>query len=162
MIDSLWMSLDPSARHVVNECPWILAASSVHGEMPMRIEHVAMWVHDLEVARTFYEAALGGVAGERYRNERTGFESYFVRFEDGARLELMTRPGVEERSSTAEQFGLAHLAFTVGTEERVDALTRELAATGVRVVSPPRRTGDGYYESVVLDPEGNRIEIVTG
>jgi lactoylglutathione lyase len=127
---------------------------------PMRLEHVAIWVRDLEAAKTFYETALGGTAGARYRNDRTGFESYFLRFEGGSRLELMTRAGLGDRVDGAERLGLAHLAFTVGDDARVNALTEQLAAAGVRVVSPPRRTGDGYYESVVLDPEGNRIELV--
>ena len=128
----------------------------------MRIEHVAIWVRDLERARAFYESTFGGRAGAKYRNEKKCFESYFVRFENGGRLELMTREGIAERTDERERFGLAHLAFVVGAEEKVDTLTRELAEAGVPVVSPPRRTGDGYYESVILDPEGNRIEVVAG
>jgi lactoylglutathione lyase len=118
----------------------------------MRIEHVAVWTEDLERLRAWYEDRLGGRAGARYENEANGFASYFVEFEDGARLELMSMPG--------EAAGLrAHVAFSLGSPERVDALTEELRAAGAPVLSEPRTTGDGYYESVVADPDGNRVEL---
>jgi lactoylglutathione lyase len=111
-----------------------------------RIEHVAIWTDDLERLREWYERRLGGRAGRRYENAR-GFSSYFLEFDDGARLELMHLPG--------EALGLrAHVAFSLGSKERVDALAAELGA-----VDGPRTTGDGYYEAVVLDPDGNRVEL---
>ena len=114
----------------------------------MRIEHVAVWTRDLERSRAFYERWLGARAGTRY--ERPGFASYFLSFESGARLELMQGDG---------SGGGAHFAVALGSERAVDELTAALAADGVPVLDGPRRTGDGYYESVVLDPDGNRIEI---
>jgi lactoylglutathione lyase len=117
-----------------------------------RIEHVALWTDDLERSRAWYERWLGGRAGELYVNETRGFSSYFVEFDGGARLELMRMPG--------QDLGLrAHVAFALGSRERVDSLTEELRAAGVAVLDEPRTTGDGYYESVVADPDGNRVEL---
>ena len=117
----------------------------------MRIEHVALWTADIERLRAFYEQHLGARAGERYENAGTGFASYFLEFQGGARLELMQMPG---RTGS-----FAHLALSLGSEPAVDAATERLRAAGVTVAGEPRRTGDGYYESVVLDPDGNRIEL---
>jgi lactoylglutathione lyase len=128
-----------------------VAATGVH--------HVALWVLDLERARAFYVDRLGGRAGPRYDNERTGFRSYFVSFGPGARLELMSRDGVAAADRTATVQGFAHLALSVGSRTAVDACVAALEAEGVTVESRPRQTGDGYYEAVVLDPEGNRVEI---
>jgi len=127
----------------------------------MRIEHAALWTRDLEAMRAFYVDFLGATAGSRYRNPETGFCSYFLTFDEGARLELMHMPGIPESANDVDaQFtGFIHLAFSTGSREEVDALTERIAAAGFRVVGKPRVTGDGYYESVVLDPEGNRIEI---
>ena len=122
----------------------------------VRIEHVALWTRDLERLRTFYERFFEARASAKYA--RPGFESYFLAFEPGARLELMRSDAVPD-GVPAPATGLAHFAISVGSEERVDALTAELAADGHRVLDGPRRTGDGYYESVVLDPDGNRVEI---
>jgi lactoylglutathione lyase len=124
----------------------------------MRVEHVAVWTRDLERLRTFYERWLGATAGERYERRETGFASYFLSFADGARLELMSRPDLP--AGVDQATGLTHVAFSLGSEAGVDELTAELAAAGVEVLDGPRRTGDGYYESVVLDPDGNRIELV--
>lgn len=128
----------------------------------MRLEHVALWTPDPERLRAYYAAWFGAEAGAPYHNPRTGFRSYFLRFADGARLELMQRPDIAARPSDSdrETHGYAHLAITVGDEAAVDALTERMRAAGVPVISGPRRTGDGYYESVVLDPDGNRIELV--
>jgi lactoylglutathione lyase len=128
----------------------------------MRLEHVAVWTRDLERLRAFYERWLGATAGERYERRETGFASYFLSFGDGARLELMTRPDLPAGAGSPHEqpAGLIHVAFSLGSEERVDELTAELAAAGIEVLDGPRRTGDGYYESVVLDPDGNRIELV--
>lgn len=127
----------------------------------MLIEHVAIWTHDLDRLAAFYTTYLGGEAGPRYHNPRTGFASIFVRFESGARLELMQMPGIPANANDpmTQATGLIHLAFSVGSREAVDALTTRLAADGLRVIGPPRTTGDGYYESVVLDPDGNRVEL---
>ena len=126
----------------------------------MKIEHVALWTDDLEGLRAFYEQNLGGRAGPRY--ERAGFASYFLEFAGGARLELMQRPGIAPRDRSRHDAVWIHVAFTVGSRADVDRLTAELAAAGAPVVDGPRETGDGYYESVVLDPDGNRIELTAG
>jgi len=128
----------------------------------MRIEHVALWTCDLERSRAFYVTYLGGTANDKYTNPRTGFESYFLHFDDGARLELMQMPGIVESAHSSEQqsLGWIHVAFEVGDRSAVDALTERLRVDGFRVASAPRVTGDGYYESVVLDPDGNRVELV--
>ncbi len=125
----------------------------------MHISHIAIYVHDLERSRCFYEFYFGGMANSKYHNPQTGLQTYFLSFGDGARLELMHRPDCTESSSDALSYGMTHLAFSTGSREAVDALTARLADDGYPVVSPPRTTGDGYYESVVCDPDGNRIEI---
>lgn len=129
--------------------------------MTIRIEHIALWTHDLEGLRTFYTGHLGGVAGEKYTNPAHEFSSYFITFADGARLEIMQMPSVPPSTNDLERqaTGWIHIAFSVGSRAAVDALTERLRAAGVRVIGEPRTTGDGYYESVVLDPDGNRIEI---
>jgi lactoylglutathione lyase len=123
------------------------------------IHHVALWVADLERARAFYADLLGGRAGALYHNERTGFRSYFVSFGAGARLELMSRPDVVAADRDSDAPGFAHVALSVGGRDEVDACVAVLERAGVAVASRPRQTGDGYYEAVVLDPEGNRVEI---
>ncbi|MDP4097928.1 VOC family protein [Paenibacillus sp. P96] len=128
----------------------------------MHIEHVAMWVLDLEKMKEFYVKYFGGSANHKYRNDRTLLESYFITFDSGCRLELMQKPSVNEahRNTPDHQtLGYIHAAFSVGAKEKVDALTHRLRKDGYQVIGDPRTTGDGYYESVVLDPENNRIEI---
>ena len=129
--------------------------------MAVRIEHIGVWVSDIDAVTAFYANYFGARVGELYRNPRKGFESRFLTFESGARLEIMTRADVSQRAG-AEQLGLAHVALTVGDEARVDALAARFAADGAPPESGPRRTGDGYYECVVRDPEGNRVEIAAG
>jgi lactoylglutathione lyase len=126
-----------------------------------RIAHVALWTRDVERIRDFYVRHFGARAGEPYRNPARGFDSCFLEFEGGARLEIMRTTQLElaEARPGAQRHGLTHIAVSVGSEARVDTLTGELRAAGFPVVDGPRRTGDGYYESVVLDPDGNRIEI---
>lgn len=124
----------------------------------MRIEHVALWTRDLEVSRAFYVRYFGGTAGEKYTSTRRPFESYFVTFADGARLELMTLATLAAPNTT-ESVGWAHIAFAVGSREQVNHLTEQLRQDGYIIQSEPRLTGDGYYESVVLDPDGNAVEI---
>ena len=126
----------------------------------IRIEHVALWCGDPEALRDFYRTWFEAEAGPVYVNQAKGFRSIFLSFAGGARLELMTSTGLAARAgSDGPVPGYAHLALATGSESAVDALTERLRAGGVPVVDGPRRTGDGYYESVVLDPEGNRIEI---
>ena len=124
----------------------------------MNIEHIALYVKDLEMVREFYIKYFGAVSNEMYHNAKTGFKSYFLSFSSGARLEIMNKSDVLENENVC-RFGYAHLAFSVGSKEKVDELTKRLKVDGYRVVSEPRVTGDGYYESCVLDNEGNRIEI---
>jgi lactoylglutathione lyase len=126
-----------------------------------RIEHVAVWARDIEAVAAFYTRWFGARAGERYENRGKGFASRFLEFDGGARLEVMTRTNVDSRA-TVEQLGLAHIAITVGDEAAVDALAARLVAAGVALLDGPRRTGDGYYECVVRDPEGNRVEVAAG
>ncbi|UTA67773.1 VOC family protein [Emticicia sp. 21SJ11W-3] len=127
----------------------------------MTIEHVAVWVRNLDLMREFYVTYFGGVANEKYRNEKKNYESYFIAFYSGARLELMQMPGITDTTNSGhEQFmGLTHLAFSVGSKAKVDEMTELFRKAGFEVVGEPRWTGDGYYESVILDPEKNRIEI---
>jgi lactoylglutathione lyase len=127
----------------------------------MRIEHVALWARDLEALAEFYARWFGARVGPRYENPRKGFASRFLEFSGGARLEVMTRTGIDTRAAQ-EQLGLAHIAIAVGDETAVDALAAKFAGAGVAVIDGPRRTGDGYYECVVRDPEGNRVEIAAG
>ena len=126
----------------------------------MKLEHVALYVSDLERARDFFVDWLGGRSNEGYHNPKTGLRTYFISFDGGARLELMTRPDIPECGGTRPtQTGYAHVAFSVGSRDRVDQLTHALQEAGFSVVSGPRTTGDGYYESCVLDLEGNQIEL---
>jgi lactoylglutathione lyase len=127
----------------------------------MEIEHIAIWTRDLEGLTSFYRTYFGARAGPKYTNPGKGFESCFLSFSGGTRLELMGVSGLMDAVGEGEspRKGYAHLAISVGSEERVDELTALLRREGVPVVDGPRRTGDGYYESCVLDPDGNRIEI---
>ncbi len=124
----------------------------------MKITHIALYTNDLVRSRTFYETYFGGTAGALYHNPKTGLQTYFLSFADGARLELMTRPQLKP-AADGLCVGWAHLAFSAGSRERVDALTEQLRTDGYSVVSGPRVTGDGYYESCILDPDGNTVEI---
>jgi lactoylglutathione lyase len=125
----------------------------------MKIEHVALWVQDLELMKEFYIRYFGATAGEKYVNPRKNFESYFLAFESGSRLEIMKMPGIVDTSKSQEGTGFTHLAFSTGSKEHVDRLTEQFRQDGYTIAGEPRTTGDGYYESVVLDPEKNRIEI---
>ena len=125
----------------------------------MRIEHVAMYVNHLERAKSFFERYLGASVNKEYHNKTTDFRSYFLTFDDGARLEIMNRPGMDDLEKTLNRTGLIHIAFSVGSREKVDELTRLLESDGYEVISGPRTTGDGYYESCVACIEGNQIEI---
>ncbi len=124
----------------------------------MHIEHIAIWVHDLEKMRAFYEHYFNANSNEKYINPKKHFSSYFLSFDSGCRLELMHNPHIAETLAQT-QLGLAHFAVSVGSKLEVDQLTEQLQNDGYEVKGAPRTTGDGYYESVVLDPERNQIEI---
>ncbi len=127
----------------------------------MKIEHIAMYVNDLEAARDFFIKYLGGSSNDGYHNAKTGFRSYFISFEDGARLELMNKPGLSDPKKEPNRTGYAHVAFSLGSKEAVDSLTSRLKTDGYEVLSGPRTTGDGYYESCIIAIEDNLIEITT-
>ena len=125
----------------------------------MKIEHAAVYVRDLEGTRAFFQTYFGAVSGPRYQNPTTGVSSYFLTFEEGSRLELMTLPRLEMGEGAGLRTGYAHLALSVGSREAVDQLTGRLRQAGYPVLSGPRTTGDGYYESCIAGAEGLRIEI---
>ena len=125
----------------------------------MRIEHIAMYVNDLEGARKFFTQYFGAKSSDVYHNKTTGFRSYFLTFHDGARLEIMQKPVMEDPEKSTNRTGFIHLAFSVGSKEAVDSLTARMKNDGYAVLSGPRTTGDGYYESCILGFEGNQIEI---
>ena len=127
----------------------------------MKIEHIAMYVNDLEAARDFFIKYLGGSSNDGYHNAKTGFRSYFISFEDGARLELMNKPGLSDPKKEPNRTGYAHVAFSPGSKEAVHSLTSRLKTDGYEVLSGPRTTGDGYYESCIIAIEDNLIEITT-
>lgn len=123
------------------------------------IEHAALWTPDLERARAFYERYFEATAGDKYVNSEKDFSSYFLTFESGARLELMHTPALSNIAAEEPVIGYGHIAISLGSEDAVDRMTEDLRADGYPVKDGPRRTGDGYYESVVLDPDGNRVEL---
>ena len=125
----------------------------------MKIEHFALYVKDLEGARKFFEKYFTAKSGGLYHNETSSFKSYFLTFDGGARLEIMTRPEIQNAEKKPLCAGYAHVAFSVGSKTAVDTLTEELKADGYKVASGPRTTGDGYYESCIVGIEGNMIEI---
>lgn len=125
----------------------------------MRIEHVAVYVNNLEGAKAFFEKYFSARSGSLYHNQNTGFMSYFLTFDGGARLEIMQKPGTADIDSAVPHTGYMHTAFSVGSREKVDALTQWLKSDGYDVASGPRFTGDGYYESCVVGFENILIEI---
>jgi len=124
----------------------------------MKIEHLAIWTNQLEVLRDFYCNYFKAESSEKYHNPNKQFTSYFLTFESGSRLELMHRPQLAS-STTIPAIGLAHFAFSVGSESEVDRMTEMLKNEGYPPIDGPRRTGDGYYESTVRDPDGNIVEL---
>ncbi len=126
----------------------------------MNLEHIALYVEDLEAMKAFYVRHFGATANNKYHNPRTGLQTYFLSFDGGARLEVMQRPGMTPKASGEHSLGYTHISFKLGSKEKVDQLTRELQESGCPLLNGPRMTGDGYYESVLSDPEGNLIELV--
>jgi catechol 2,3-dioxygenase-like lactoylglutathione lyase family enzyme len=127
----------------------------------VKIAHIAIWTIDLEAVKAFYVRYFNGVSNEKYINPTKKFESYFISFESGPSLELMRRESLADGFlDINERLGITHIAFTLGSKEAVISLTETLRGDGFRIVGEPRRSGDGYFESAVLDVEGNRIELL--
>lgn len=130
----------------------------------MILEHVAIWADNLELLKDWYVKYFDGTANEKYTNVTKQFSSYFISFSSGARLEIMSRPDIPGNASdtvVAQHRGIIHLAFGVATKQAVDEKSKQLEADGYKVLSGPRKTGDGYYEFETLDPENNRLEVTT-
>ena len=125
----------------------------------MKIEHIALYVNDLEAAKNFFIKYFNASSNKLYHNQATNFCSYFLSFDDGARLELMNKPEMSDLPKDFNRSGYAHIAFSVGSKEKVDLLTKRLRADGYEIISGPRTTGDGYYESCIVGIEQNQIEI---
>ena len=125
----------------------------------MNIEHIAMYVRNLEAAKDFFVKYLGAASNSGYHNKNTDFRSYFLSFDSGARLEIMTRPEMADSHNDIARTGYIHIAFSLGSKKKVDELTTLLKADGYEVLSGPRTTGDGYYESCIVGIEGNQIEL---
>lgn len=126
----------------------------------MKIDHVAMYVNDLNLSREFFIKYFGAKSNAGYHNTKTNFKSFFLSFDNGARIELMMRPEMDDKEKTIARTGYIHIAFSVGSKEKVDELTEQLRKDGFEVLSGPRKTGDGYYESAIVGIEGNMIEIM--
>ncbi|WP_044208880.1 VOC family protein [Flammeovirga sp. OC4] len=127
----------------------------------MRLEHIAIWTKDLERLKTFYVKYFGMKANEKYINLKKGFSSYFLSIDgESTRFEIMQTDQLELSTEVKERIGLTHFAFDVGSQEKVDQMTAAFRKEGIVIVGEPRLTGDGYYESVLLDPDGNRIELM--
>lgn len=124
----------------------------------MHIDHIALWTNNLERMKSFYLTYFECTSNEKYVNEAKKYASYFITFQSGTRIELMTRTDINEKTYH-QMLGYAHIAINMGSEEKVNELTKKMQASGIDVESQPRTTGDGYYESVIRDPDGNRIEL---
>lgn len=130
----------------------------------MRLEHVAIWTYKLEELKDYYIKYFGAVSNEKYVNKEKKFESYFLSFRSGARLELMTMPGIPENINdrvVKQHTGIIHLAFGADTMKEADIKAEQLKKDGFKILSGPRKTGDGYYEFETLDPDNNRLEVTT-
>ena len=126
--------------------------------MIVSITHIAIYTVDLERSKMFYQKYFNAECNEKYEND-SGFSSYFLTFSSGARLEIMSHKNLEQREVIDKVNGLSHIAFSVGTKDEVLAFTNCIVNDGYKLLSPPRQTGDGYFESCIADPDGNRIEI---
>jgi lactoylglutathione lyase len=130
----------------------------------MSLEHVAIWTQNLEILKAYYIKYFNARSNDKYRNARNGFESYFLSFDSGARLELMSRPGIPQNANDTvnkQHLGIIHLAFGASTIEEVNKKAQQLQKDGFKILSGPRKTGDGYYEFETLDPDNNRLEVTT-
>ncbi len=130
----------------------------------MILEHVAIWTDNLERLKEYYIKYFEAVSNIKYRNETNQFESYFLTFQSGARLEIMAKPGVPDNANDtiyAQHKGIIHLAFEVATQWEVEEKAKQLQAAGFEILRGPRKTGDGYYEFETLDPDNNRLEVTT-
>ena len=125
----------------------------------MRIHHTALWTYELERMREFYTRFFDAGVSEKYRNPVTGFESYFLLFDGDTRVEIMTKPGIADGDENGTNTGYAHIAVSLGDKGAVDRKVNDLRDAGYTVIGEPRMTGDGYYEAVIADPDGNRIEL---
>lgn len=125
----------------------------------MKLEHVAMYVNDLEKTREFFVKYFGAKSNTLYHNPTKKFRSYFLTFNGEARLEIMNKADMADDRKSLTRTGFIHIAFSVGSKEKVNELTAQLKNDGYEVISNPRTTGDGYYESCILDFEGNQVEI---
>ncbi|MBP1039916.1 VOC family protein [Vagococcus sp. BWB3-3] len=125
----------------------------------MKVEHIGIWVKDIENMKAFYEKYFNAHSNDLYHNQKTGFKSYFLELEQGCRIELTTKQHLSNRIS--DSLGYTHLAIAVGTKENVDQMTSTFIQDGFPLLNGPRTTGDGYYEAVIQDPEGNLIELTT-
>lgn len=123
------------------------------------LNHIGLYVEDIEEARRFFEKYFDAKAGGKYHNPRKSFSSYLLSFGDGAKLEIMTKPDLSVVKARTNNYGYAHISISVGSKENVDLTTQKLVADGYRNIDGPRTTGDGFYESTILDAEGNVIEI---
>ena len=126
----------------------------------MKINHIALYVNDLEKMKVFYEKYFDAKSNEMYYNQKTGLKTYFLQFNNGCRVEIMTKENLNDIKKEINNTGYIHIAFSVGSKDIVNELTKRLENDGYKVISQPRTTGDGYYESCVIDPEDNLIEIV--
>lgn len=125
----------------------------------MHIEHIAMYVNDIESTKDFFVKYFNATANKGYHNQTTNFRSYFLSFDDGARLEIMNKPIMEDVEKMLTRTGYIHIAFSLGSKDAVNALTERLKNDGFHIISGPRTTGDGYYESCIIGIEGNQIEL---
>jgi lactoylglutathione lyase len=126
----------------------------------MRINHIALYVNDLEKMKTFYEKYFNAKTNNIYHNVKTGLKTYFLEFDNDCRIEIMTKENLNNISKELNNMGYIHIAFSVGSKKYVNQLTKQLETDGYKIISQPRTTGDGYYESCINDPENNQIEIV--
>jgi len=130
----------------------------------MKLEHIAIWTDNIELLRNYYISFFDGQSNEMYINPKNQFQSYFISFESGARLEIMSMPNIPDNTNdtiNAQHKGIIHIAFGVDTKQEVDAKASLLVANGFEILNGPRVTGDGYYEFVTLDPDKNRLEVIT-
>jgi lactoylglutathione lyase len=128
----------------------------------IKIDHIAIWTHQLEILKEFYMTYFQGEAGAIYHNKKKQFKSYFLTFGDGTRLEIMSAPGIPNNQNdtiSSQHQGIIHIAFELSSRENVNEKADELRKAGMRILDGPRVTGDGYYEFVTLDPDNNRLEL---